>query len=73
MVGGFRSEPWATSNQNAGRLQIGIGGRITSEPAPSGARRFFPCLSIVLPGIAKAKAQAQPMRLARALIVDEYP
>ena len=33
MVGAFRSEPWATSNQNAGRLQIGIGGRLTSEPA----------------------------------------
>jgi hypothetical protein len=24
MVGGFRSEPWAASNQNAGRHQIGM-------------------------------------------------
>jgi hypothetical protein len=33
MVGGLRSEPWAPSAQNAGRLQIGIGGRLTSETA----------------------------------------
>ncbi|MGA9866039.1 MAG: UvrD-helicase domain-containing protein [Acetobacteraceae bacterium] len=33
MVGGLRSEPWAPSAQNAGRHQIGIGGRLTSEPA----------------------------------------
>jgi uncharacterized protein len=31
MVGGLRSEWWARSDQNAGRLQIGIGGRLTSE------------------------------------------
>jgi hypothetical protein len=31
MVGGWRSEWWARSDQNAGRLQIGIGGRLTSE------------------------------------------
>jgi hypothetical protein len=31
MVGGFRSEWWAPSDQNDGRLQIGIGGRLTSE------------------------------------------
>jgi hypothetical protein len=31
MVGGLRSEPWAPSNQNAGRHQIGIGGRLALE------------------------------------------
>ena len=31
MVGGLRSEWWARSDQNAARLQIGIGGRLTSE------------------------------------------
>jgi hypothetical protein len=34
MVGGLRLEPWAPSAQNAGRYQIGIGGRLTSETAP---------------------------------------
>jgi len=33
MVGGLRPERWATSVQNAGRHQIGIGGRFTSETA----------------------------------------
>src|SRR3954454_14064893 len=41
-VAGFRSEEWPTSNRNGGpdesrnggRLQIGIGGRITSDSAP---------------------------------------
>ena len=28
MVGGLRSEWWARSDQNAGRLQIGIGGAV---------------------------------------------
>ena len=36
MVGGLRSEWWARSDQNAGRLQIGIGGRLTSEFAAWG-------------------------------------
>ena len=43
MVGGLRSEPWAPSAQNAGRLQIGIGGRLTSEPAlqtPEGKKLY---------------------------------
>ena len=31
MVGGLRLERWAASRQNAGRHQIGIGGRLTSE------------------------------------------
>jgi hypothetical protein len=31
MVGGLKSEWWARSDQNAGRLQIGIGGRLASE------------------------------------------
>jgi len=33
MVGGLRLERWAPSRQNAGRHQIGIGGRLTSESA----------------------------------------
>ena len=37
MVGGLRLERWAPSRQNAGRHQIGIGGRLTSESAgPAG-------------------------------------
>ena len=31
------SEWWAASDQNPGRHQIGIGGRLTSEPAPAQA------------------------------------
>ena len=34
-VGGLKSEWWAPSDQNGGRLQIGIGGRLTSEFAAS--------------------------------------
>jgi transposase len=33
MVGGLRLKQWARSRQNAGRHQIGIGGRLTSESA----------------------------------------
>ena len=31
-TGRLQSEPWATSNQNAGRHQIGIGGRLRQNP-----------------------------------------
>ena len=35
-VGGLKSEWWAPSDQNDGRLQIGIGGRLTSGFASLG-------------------------------------
>ena len=38
-VGGFRSERWAPSDQNAGRHQIGMGGRLTLESAVHNASR----------------------------------
>ena len=43
MVGGFRSEWWARSDQNPGRLQIGIGGRLTSEFASGDHARTAYC------------------------------
>jgi hypothetical protein len=37
-VAGFISEWWPTSNRNAGRLRVGMGGRLPSESAPSPGR-----------------------------------
>jgi len=41
-VGGLRSERWAPSDQNAGRHQIGMGGRLTLESAPQPFDRHAP-------------------------------
>jgi len=68
-VGGLRSERWAPSNQNAGRHQIGMGGRLTSESATNDGKveaARLPALSASkLPPVPTADQAAEIARLRR--------
>ncbi len=69
MVGGLRSEPWAASDQNAGRHQIGMGGRLTLEPATrcqhahrGGVSSRIPWVAVTLGRVVRGPRAAAPPR-----------
>lgn len=62
--GGLRSEPWAASDQNAGRIQNGMGGRLISESAGTRLirRRLW-----IFAGIRSTSARVGSTRVTHAL------